>query len=73
MANPEQLAYLQDGADEWNNYRREFAITRPELLGANLTNAILLQTDLTEANLAGVDLSKTDLIGAVGLNKHERA
>ena len=23
MANPEQLEYLQDSADEWNSYRKE--------------------------------------------------
>ena len=40
MANPEQLEYLQDSADDWNIYRREFAITRPELMGADLTGAI---------------------------------
>ena len=26
MANPEQLEYLQDSADDWNIYRREHAI-----------------------------------------------
>jgi hypothetical protein len=30
MANPEQLEYLQDSADDWNIYRREQAITRNE-------------------------------------------
>ncbi len=33
MANPEQLEYLQDSADDWNVYRREHAITRPDLRG----------------------------------------
>jgi hypothetical protein len=41
MANPEQLEYLQDSADDWNIYRREFAITRPELMGADLSAAQL--------------------------------
>ena len=26
MANPEQLEYLQDSADDWNVYRRVHAI-----------------------------------------------
>ena len=59
MANPEQLEYLQDDTDNWNSYRREFAITRPDLIGANLS----------AAQLAGVDLSRTDLSGVVGLDK----
>ncbi len=33
MANSEQLEYLQDSADDWNVYRREHAITRPDLRG----------------------------------------
>ena len=33
MANQEQLEYLQDSADDWNIYRREHAITRPDLMG----------------------------------------
>lgn len=88
MANPEQLEYLQDSADDWNLYRREHAITRPELMGAdlsaaqlpgtdlsgaNLTNATLLQADLSGANLEHVDLSRTDLTGAIGLDRSERA
>ncbi len=63
MANPEQLEYLQDSADEWNSYRREHAIRRPDLMGA----------DLSAAQLPGADLSRTDLTGAIGLNRGERA
>ncbi len=54
MANPEQLEYLQDSADDWNLYRREHAITRPELMG----------TDLSAAQLPGTDLSGADLLKA---------
>ncbi len=78
MANPEQLEYLQDSADDWNLYRREHAITRPELMGADLSAAQLLGTDLSgadllKANLEHVDLSRTDLAGAIGLDRSERA
>jgi uncharacterized protein YjbI with pentapeptide repeats len=87
MANPEQLEYLQDSADDWNVYRREHAIMRPDLSGADLSaaqlpgadlggasmaNATLLQADLTEANLADVDLSRADLTGVAGLKRNER-
>jgi hypothetical protein len=58
MANPEQLEYLQDSADDWTIYRREFAITRLELMGA----------DLSAAQLPSADLS-----GTTGLNRSERA
>ncbi|HWZ18857.1 MAG TPA: pentapeptide repeat-containing protein [Ktedonobacteraceae bacterium] len=67
MANPEQLEYLQDTAEEWNIYRQEHAITHPNLSGANLTGADLTGADVTGANLARVDLSKAVLTGVVGL------
>lgn len=73
MANPEQLEYLQDSADDWNIYRQKFAITRPELMGADLSAAQLPGADLSGANLENVDLSRADLTGAIGLNRSERA
>ena len=33
MANPEQLEYLQDSADDWKVYRRVHAIPHPDLRG----------------------------------------
>ena len=57
MANPEQLEYLQDSADDWNIYRREHSITQP---------------DLSEANLSAAELPGADLTGVIGLNLSER-
>ncbi len=37
MANPEQLEYLQDTAEDWNIYRREHSIMHPDLSGADLS------------------------------------
>jgi uncharacterized protein YjbI with pentapeptide repeats len=64
MANPEQLEYLQDSADDWNIYRREQAITRPDLRGADLSAAELPGADLSGADLAGADLRAIDLTNA---------
>ena len=64
MANPEQLEYLQDSADDWNIYRREHAITRPDLRGADLSAAELPGADLSGADLAGADLRAIDLTNA---------
>jgi hypothetical protein len=37
MANPEELEFLQDSADDWNIHRREHHIMHPNLSGANLS------------------------------------
>ena len=83
MAEPEQLEYLQDTADDWNLYRREHAIMHPhlsgadlsaaqlpgvDLSGADLTRADLRAIDLTGSNLANADLNEANLSGAFLLN-----
>jgi Pentapeptide repeats (8 copies) len=68
MVNPEQLEYLQDSAEERNIYRREKAITRPDLIRADLLKADLRAIDLTGANLAHADLIGANLSGAFLLN-----
>ena len=73
MANPEQLEYLQDSADDWNIYRREHAITWPDLIGADLSAAQLPGANLSGAFLLHVDLSGADLTGAVGFTRNQRA
>lgn len=49
MANPEQLQYIQDTAEDWNVYRQDHAIAHPDLMGA----------DLSAAELPGADLSQS--------------
>ncbi len=88
MANPEQLEYLQESADDWNIYRREYAITRPDLIGAdlsaaqlpgadlsgaNLLKADVRAIDLTGSNLSNATLLQADLTGAVGFDRSQRA
>lgn len=53
MADPEELQFLQESADDWNMHRREQQWMHPDLSRANLTNA---------------DLSGVDLTGVAGLN-----
>ncbi len=48
MANPEHLAILKQGVEQWNKWRKEHPDVDPDLSGA----------DLTMANLGGADLSE---------------
>ena len=56
MANPEHLAILKQGVEEWNKWRAQHPDVVPRL-----GEAILRGADLTGANLAGADLSHADL------------
>jgi len=64
MANPEQLEYLQDTAEDWNIYRHEHAITHPDLSGADLPAAQLPGADLSIADLRAADLTGSNLANA---------
>jgi len=74
MANPEHLAILKKGVEEWNRWRYERPKIRPELLEAviqhaslervNLRGANLAKTGLSVANLRGANLREADLCGA---------
>jgi len=79
MANQEQLDLLKQGREVWNTWRKQHPSLRPDLSGANLSDAdlsfatqggaILREvfdwgTDLSEANLSGADLSGANLSGA---------
>lgn len=57
MANPDQLQFLQDSADDWNMHRREQQWTHPDLSGANLSRADLRAIDLTGSNLTHAECS----------------
>jgi Pentapeptide repeats (8 copies) len=71
MANQEHLDILKQGADEWNQWRREHANIQPDLreadlseeslIGDDLQRAKLIRTDLSLADLRGVDLSRANL------------
>jgi hypothetical protein len=73
VANPEQLAILQQGAAEWNRWRaehpEEFELFIPaDLRGADLTAANLRGADLREAIVARTVFADADLSVAKGLN-----
>jgi uncharacterized protein YjbI with pentapeptide repeats len=59
MANPEHLAILKQGVEQWNQWRKE----RPEV-GPDLSRADLNHADLSRADLSGANLREADLSGA---------
>jgi len=69
MANPEHLAILKKGVEEWNQWRKDHPTVIPglvyaDLVEANLNNANLSGTDLREAGLIGANLWGANLSGA---------
>jgi uncharacterized protein YjbI with pentapeptide repeats len=73
MANPEDLAKLKKGVEEWNRWRRSSRVypdlSRADLHEANLAGADLAAAHLMRANLRGANLNKAfltraDLAGA---------
>jgi uncharacterized protein YjbI with pentapeptide repeats len=75
LANPEHLAILKRGVDEWNAWRQEHYGLVVDLSGADLANADLSQVNLsqghlydanfTKANVSHSDLSRAFLMGAI--------
>jgi len=72
MANPEHLAILGRGVEEWNRWRVSNQEVKPDLSGAYLSESSLewaiafLGDPLFEnADLRGVDFSRADLNHAV--------
>ena len=66
MANPEHLSKIRESVDVevWNHWRKRNAEVKPDLSGANLSEANLSKINLSEACLIGADLNLADLIGA---------
>ena len=65
MANKEHVGMLGEGADAWNQWRKDQAIT-PDLSGADfsskdLSGAWLQDSNLSRANLRGADLRDATL------------
>jgi uncharacterized protein YjbI with pentapeptide repeats len=71
MANEEHLARLQQGVEEWNQWRAAIPTLKPELEGADLAWADLSQANFTEANLSGTYLTEANLRGAFWLSSAE--
>ncbi len=64
MVDGEHLGILKQGVAAWNKWRASNPEIRPNLTGADLTGAYLLDTDLTLANLSGAELSGANLTAA---------
>ena len=74
MANPEHVAILKRGVEEWNAWREEKSTVRPDLSGADLrhrhlefasfSNANLEQASLTGARLQSANFHSAQLNGA---------
>jgi len=64
MANPEHLAILKHGVEEWNEWRRQHPDITPDLCDAPLTKRNLSEVDFNRADLKGATLTKAKLNGA---------
>jgi hypothetical protein len=64
MANDEHALLPKKGVAAWNEWRKQNPDIRPDLGGANLSEADLHRANLHEANLRGADLSWANLSGA---------
>lgn len=61
MANQSHLELLGQGAEKWNQWRRDHAGIRPDLSEARLVNSDLSRSNLDGADLSHCDLSKAEL------------
>jgi uncharacterized protein YjbI with pentapeptide repeats len=64
MANPEHLAILKQGVEQWNRWRVEHPDIRPELMDAYLIGANLNRANLSGAHLYRANLYDASLTGA---------
>jgi hypothetical protein len=66
MANPEHLERLKQGVEVWNQWRKYYPQTVPDLSGEDLSRHVLVgfelhNVNLNAANLFGVTFANTDL------------
>jgi TIR domain-containing protein/pentapeptide repeat protein len=64
MANPEHLEILKQGAEIWNQWRKDNPEVIPDLSEVDLSEEDLSEVDLSKADLHGADLSKANLCAA---------
>jgi uncharacterized protein YjbI with pentapeptide repeats len=64
MANPEHLAILKQGVEQWNKWRGEHPDVVPSLSKADLSGTDLSGANLSKANLRLADLSFANLTTA---------
>jgi uncharacterized protein YjbI with pentapeptide repeats len=65
MADDHHVALLKQGVAAWNAWRRENLDVRPDLSGADLWQAKLIEANLSGANLSDARLMMADLHRAV--------
>ena len=70
MANAEQLEILNQGAEIWNQWRKENPDTKIDLFKANFRDANFRNIDFRDAYLLDADLSNADLREAVLINAY---
>ncbi len=64
MANPDHVARLRESVEDWNRWRAEWPVLRPDLYEAWLPHADLAQADLSRADLRRAVLNDAVLRGA---------
>ena len=64
MADKEHLSILEQGVEQWNQWRTDHPEIKPDLSGARLRDADLRLANLREANLSEANLSLAELGGA---------
>ena len=57
MANQQHLDVLKQGVEVWNQWREQYPAIRPDLRGADLSDANLSSADLSLVNFNGAHLS----------------
>jgi TIR domain/Pentapeptide repeats (8 copies) len=61
MADPEQLAQIREGTEQWNHWRHDHASAQLDLAYADLARLNLQGANLDLTNLTGAILTDTDL------------
>lgn len=64
MANRKHLSLIQEDVDVWNKWRAENPDARPDLSGADFSQADLMMANLAGADLQGVSFVMAKLQGA---------
>jgi len=64
MASQSHLTRLKAGAKHWNRWRAQHRTVKPDLVGAELTDARLAGADLRDADLSEANLREADLHSA---------
>lgn len=68
MADREHLLTLKDGADVWNEWRKNHPDAKPDLSNVLLTGAQLSRANLSDANFTNTNLAGASLDDAILIN-----